>query len=404
MKRGFNLGMFGFGGVGQGLYHMLHETAGIKAAIKKICVKNEKQRMIPASRLTFDSCDILFDPKIDIVVELINDADAAFSIVKTALEQGKAVVTANNKMLSEHIEEIYLLQRRHGKPVLYEGAVCGSIPILRNLEEYCNNDHLISSIAGIFNSPTNYILTKIFEEKISYSEALAAVQRLGFAESDPTLVSGYDPKYKLVIAIAHTFGLFVNPEDIISIGINKISGLDLKFASENNYTIKLIARAFRDGEKVYGFVAPQFLEKTDEFATVRNEFNAVQIKGVFSESLLFIGKGAGCYPTGSAVMSDISALAYDYRYEYRKHHQGLSVQFSNDLCVEVFISFQNPGELVPGDFVEFMSGYAFQGNQYMRGSIMLEKLLTLSKERSVGIILCPKTTQFPVSVEKLALV
>src|SRR5918993_4275996 len=320
--RHLTLGLFGFGCVGQGLYHVLNKTQGIKAEIKKICVKNRnKTRSLPEGIFTFEKDDVLNDPGIDVVVELIDDADAAFEIVKAALKKGKAVDTANKKMLAEHLEEIYRLQQQYDKPVLYEGSVCGSIPILRNLEEYYDND-LLTGIEGIFNGSTNYILTKVFEERSSYADALRQAQELGFGESDPSLdVKGFDPKFKLVIAIAHTFGVFVQPEQVINIGIDKISDLDLKFARENNYTIKLIARAFKDNGKVYGFVAPQFIENTNPLASVRNEFNAVQVKGAFAETQLFIGKGAGSYPTGSAVLSDISALAYDYAYEYKKHQQ-----------------------------------------------------------------------------------
>ena len=391
MKKNLKLGLFGFGCVGQGLYHVLHETHGVKAEIKKICVKNRhKSRPIAEHFFTFQKEEILNDPEIDIVVELIDDANAAYEIVKTALEHGKAVVTANKKMLAEHLEEIYHLQRKHGKPVLYEGAVCGSIPILRNLEEYYDND-LISSIEGIFNGSTNYILTKVFDEKKSYADALKKAQELGFAESDPSLdVKGFDPKYKLVIAIAHTFGIFVTPEEVINIGIDKINDIDLKFARENNLTIKLIARAFKHEGKVYGFVAPQFIENTNPLASVRNEYNAVQVRGAFAETQLFIGKGAGSYPTGSAVLSDISALSYDYAYEYKKHYQDTDLEFSNDLSVEAYVSFDQPGTVTISDFEEFQSGYAAQGKQYMVGKISLKKLLAFSVTDGVGIILAPK--------------
>ncbi len=390
MKKNLKLGLFGFGCVGQGLYHVLHETHGIKASIRKICVKHrEKQRPIPADFFTFDKSEILGDPEIDIVVELIDDANAAFEIVKTALAHGKAVVTANKKMLAEHLEEIYFLQKKYGKPVLYEGAVCGSIPILRNLEEYYDND-LISSIEGIFNGSTNYILTRVFDEKKSYAEALRKAQELGFAESDPTLdVKGFDPKYKLVIAIAHTFGLFVQPEQVINVGIDRISDIDLKFARDNNLTIKLIARAFKEDGKVFGFVAPQFVENTNPLASVRNEFNAVQVKGAFAETQLFIGKGAGSYPTGSAVLSDISALSYGYTYEYKKRDQDSGLEFSNDYLVEAYVSFEEENKVSIGDFVEFTSGYAAHGKQYMLGKLTLQKLLAFSRQEGIGIILTP---------------
>jgi len=393
MRKKLKLGLFGFGCVGQGLYHVLHEThGGVKAEISKICVKSKtKERPIPADFFTFDSEDILSNPEIDVVVELIDDAKAAFEIVKTALANGKSVVTANKKMLAEHLEEIYELQKKYGKPVIYEGAVCGSIPILRNLEEYYDND-LINSIEGIFNGSTNYILTKVFEEKKSYADALRSAQELGFAESDPSLdVEGYDPKFKLVIAIAHTFGIFVKPEEVINIGIDRISDLDLKFARENGYFIKLIARAFKANGKVYGFVAPQFVETTNPLASVRNEYNAVQVQGAFAEKQLFIGKGAGSYPTGSAVLSDISALSYDYCYEYKKLHQEGGVEFSNNLVVEAYVSFEQGTAIGIQDFENFQSGYAASGKQYMVGQVKLEKLQQWSKQKGVGIILAPNS-------------
>jgi len=390
MKKKLKLGLFGFGCVGQGLYHVLHETHGVKAEIKKICVKHRnKPRPIPESFFTYDKDEVLNDPDIDIVVELIDDATAAFQIVKAALENGKAVVTANKKMLAENLEEIYNLQRQHGKPVLYEGSVCGSIPILRNLEEYYDND-LIQRIEGIFNGSTNYILTKVFEEKKSYESALKQAQELGFAESDPMLdVKGFDAKYKLVIAITHAFGVFVKPEDVINIGIDRISDLDLKFAREHGLSIKLIASAFKKENKIFGFVAPQFIDENNPFAAVKNEYNAVQVEGAFAEKQIFIGKGAGSYPTGSAVLSDISALTYDYSYEYKKLQQEHGLEFSNDLVIEAYVSFDDRIAISMDEFEEFQSGYAAHGKQYMLGKVSLEKLHQWSKKEGVGIILAP---------------
>ena len=395
--RHLTLGLFGFGCVGQGLYHVLEETPGIKAEIKKICVKDKKKaRALSESLFTFDKDEILNDPSIDVVVELIDDATAAFEIVKAALQKGKAVVTANKKMLAEHLEEIYQLQQQYGKAVLYEGSVCGSIPIIRNLEEYYDND-LLTGIEGIFNGSTNYILTKVIEEKKNYADALQQAQALGFAESDPSLdVKGFDPKYKLVIAIAHTFGVFVVPEDVINIGIDRISDLDLKFAHDNHYSIKLVARAFKVQNKVYGFVAPQFIESTHPLFAVRNEYNAVQLESAFAEKQLFVGKGAGSYPTGSAVLSDISALTYDYRYEYKKLHQLSNLEFSNELVVQAFVSFEKETAISINDFAEFESGYASHGKQYMVGKVSLGKLHQWSLLPGVGIILAPGAAFAPV--------
>lgn len=407
MKKKLKLGLFGFGCVGQGLYHVLNETHGVKAEIKKICVKNrDKQRIIDTNYFTYEANDILNDPEIDVVVELIDDANAAFDIVKKSIQNGKHVVTANKKMLAEHLEEIYDLQQKYDRSILYEGSVCGSIPILRNLEEYYDND-LITSIEGIFNGSTNYILTKVFDEKKSYAEALKAAQDLGFAETDPSLdVKGFDPKYKLTIAIAHTFGVFVKPENIINVGIQNISAVDLKYARENNLTIKLVARAYKLKGSIVGFVAPQFIPLDNTLAAVRNEYNAVLVQGAFAEKQIFIGKGAGSYPTGSAVLSDVSALTFDYRYEYKKFTQGDGLPFSNEALVDVVVSFPEGTSISSSDFENFKGGYQGKGHQYLQGTIHLEKLQEWAGRDDVSVILAPQpnltAAPQPVVVERLS--
>lgn len=393
MRKKLTLGLFGFGCVGQGLYHVLEETHGLKATIKKIVVKNkDKQRPLAKDLFTYEKEEILNDPEIDVIVELIDDAQAAFEILKAALKNGKHVVTANKKMIAEHLEEIFHLQQQYDRSVLYEGAVCGSIPILRNLEEYYDND-LLNGIEGIFNGSTNYILTKVFEEKKGYAEALKQAQDLGFAESDPRLdVQAFDPKFKLTIAIAHAFGVFVQPENIINIGIDKISDLDLKFARDNGYTIKLIARAVRVDGKIYALVAPQFIEAENPLSNIRLEYNAVQVQGAFADKQLFVGKGAGSYPTGSAVLSDISALTYEYRYEYKKTRQLPKNEFSDDWSVETFVRFPQGEKVAISDFGKIQSGYAANGQQYRIGAADFTKLKEWSQNDTIGIILAPGAT------------
>jgi homoserine dehydrogenase len=404
MRKNLKLGVFGFGCVGQGLFHVLNETRGLKAEIKKIVVKHpEKQRPIPAEFFTYDKKDILDDPEIDVVVELIDDAEAAYEILKESLTRRKAVVTANKKMLAEHLEEIFQLQQQYQTPVLYEGAVCASIPIIRNLEEYYDND-LIKSIEGIVNGSTNYILTKVFEEKKSYADALQAAQKLGFAESDPSLdVKGFDPKYKLSILIAHAFGVFVKPENIINFGIDHISDTDLKYARENNYTIKLIGRSFKKNGVVYGLVAPQLLDIHHPLAIVRNEYNAVLVEGAFAEKQTFIGKGAGSYPTGSAVLSDISALTYDYRYEYKKVQQENDLPFSNDASVEVIVSF-HAGEVTSREFISVNGGYRSGDKEYIRGEVELEQIAKWATDEGVSVLLVPEAVVKSLEIEKVELV
>lgn len=314
------IGLFGFGCVGYGLYEVLEKTPGLKAKIKTICVKNKnKQRQLSEEHFNYDKDKILNDPEINVVVELIDDADDAFEIVFTALRNRKAVVTANKKMIAEHFVELLDLQKRFKVPLLYEAACCASIPIIRNLEEYYDND-LLESIEGIVNGSTNYILSKTFSENLSYPVALKEAQQKGYAESDPSLdTGGFDAKYKLLILIAHAFGIVAKPIDIFNIGIDNIGELELNYAREKDMKIKLVVQAYKTPEgNVSCFVLPKFIDRDNKLYSVDDVFNGVITKTSFSDLQFFVGKGAGAYPTASAVLSDISALSYNYRYEYKK--------------------------------------------------------------------------------------
>ncbi|VTP95181.1 Homoserine dehydrogenase [Sphingobacterium daejeonense] len=232
MSKKLTIGMFGFGVVGQGLYDII-KTKNLNLEIKKFVIKNaDKKRTLPAQLFTTDANAILDDPEINTVVELIDDADAAFEITKRALTTGKNVVSANKKMIATHLEELTEIQNQHGTSLLYEGAVCGSIPIIRNLEEYYDNE-LLHSVSGIFNGSSNYILSKIFNENQSYDSALKKAQELGFAETDPTLdVGGYDPKFKLAIVASHAYGIYINPDEILNLGIDTLGDADIRYARE----------------------------------------------------------------------------------------------------------------------------------------------------------------------------
>ncbi len=338
-RKNLNIGLFGFGCVGYGLYEVLEKTPGLKANIKRICVKDKsKQRQLPSEHFTFDKNDILNDGEINTVVELIDDADAAFEIVKTALQKGKAVVTANKKMIAEHFDELLQLQKEYNVPLLYEAACCASIPIIRNLEEYYDND-LLESIEGIVNGSTNYILTKTSEEHISYAEALLEAQQKGYAESNPIMdTGGFDAKYKLLILIAHAFGVVAKPDEIYNIGIDRLGELELNYAKEKGLSIKLIAFAEKTSEgKINAFVLPKFIQKSDKLFSVNDVFNGVKTKSYFSDVQFFVGKGAGAYPTASAVLSDISALSYDYQYEYKKLNQNEILESDKNILLKVFL-------------------------------------------------------------------
>lgn len=337
MRNKLNIGLFGFGVVGTGLYEVLNKSKLLDARISKIVVKDPtKKRALPPDIYSFDQNDILNDDAINVVVELINDSEAAFKIVSEALKKGKHVVSANKKLIAEHFEELIALAKANNVSFLYEAAVGGSIPIIRNLEEYYNNDSL-SSVQGIVNGTTNYILTQS-NYGVAYDEALKKATELGFAEIDPTLdVDGFDSKFKLILLIKHAFGLIVEPKNVFNYGIRHLKPQDVRYAGEKGYRIKLFSRAEKLGDSVVGFVAPHFV-KNDHFAyQVDNEFNAVVVEALFSDKQLFIGKGAGSYPTASAVLSDISALQFDYQYEYRKTDGNASSHFSDDFLLKVYV-------------------------------------------------------------------
>lgn len=390
MSENLKLGIFGFGVVGQGLYHVLEETKGIKAEILKICVKNpEKKRPLPNHYFTYQKEEILDNPDVDVVLELIDDPVAAYEIVKAALEKGKAVVTANKKMVADHMTELYDLQNKFNTPLLYEGACCASIPIIRNLEEYYDND-LLSAVEGIFNGSTNFILTKIFEEQMSFNEALTEAQELGYAETDPSLdVEGYDAKYKLCIILTHAFGLFVNPDDVYNFGIQRISDFDIKIARERGYKIKLTAKSRKIGDKVVALVIPQFVSNSSELYKVEREFNGVIVEGAFSEHQFFIGKGAGGYPTGSAVLSDISALTYNYKYEYKKKKQDTGLELSTDFEISIYLRFDNNTKVDKNIFSSITEEYITSENRYIIGEVNFSKLIKSDfiANKNVNIVL-----------------
>jgi homoserine dehydrogenase len=386
MSKKLRVGLFGFGVVGQGLYDVLHKTKGINAEVVKICVKHkDKPRPIPASNFTFDKNDILEDDSLDAVIELIDNADEAFAIVSSALKKGKAVVSANKKMIAEHLQELYELQQKHNAPFLYEASACGSIPIIRNLEEYYDND-LLDSLEGICNGTTNYILTKTSEEGLTYDAALKKAQELGFAESNPTLdVKAFDPKFKLIILLNHTFGLFVKPEQVFNFGIQNLSAADSTYAKEKGFKIKLIAHTYRTNNKVVAYVIPKFIRPHDLFYDVRNEFNAVQLGAAFSDKQFFLGKGAGSHPTGSAVLSDIAALSYNYRYEYKKVKQNGNIPFSNDHDINLYIRYGNEAALDELEVHDITQRFWSPDTKYVIGKVNLSKLIAAKLNDRVDV-------------------
>lgn len=341
-QKKLSIGLFGFGVVGTGLYKVLEQTPSLNAEIKKVCIKHpEKKREAPETLFTTDAELLLQDNSINVIVELIDDADAAFSIVSRALVSGKAVVSANKKMIAEYLPELLALQKKYGTPFLYESACCASIPVVRNLEEYYDND-LLQGISGVVNGSTNYILTRVFQDKLGFAEALKLAQEEGFAESNPALdVEGTDAVNKLTILLTHAYGIVSNPQDIIHSGIQNLQTHDAIFAKEKGYEIKLVAQAKKlENGDVAAFVLPQFIDSTNQLYNVRNEYNGVIIESGLADKQFFYGKGAGSFPTASAVLSDLSALRYDYKYEYKKLNSNTSAELTNDFFLRVYVSFE----------------------------------------------------------------
>jgi len=378
------IGMFGYGCVGQGLHDVLNSSKGFKADIVKICVKHRnKKRRIPMSYFTFDKNEILNDPSINLVVELIDDADAAFKIVTTAMKKGKNVVSANKVMIAKHFKELVDLQEKHKVSFLYEASAGASIPIIRNLEEYYDNE-LLYSLRGILNGTTNYVLTLMHNQGIDYNVALNEARERGFAESDPTLdVDGWDAKFKLCIITGHAYGLFLNPDEVFHYGISRISKFDIQYAKEKGLKIKLVPFVGKTNENtITSFVLPRFISPDKYLYNVDNEYNGVITEAAFADKQFFSGKGAGGHATGSAVLSDISANSYGYRYEYKKYQQGTVTNYTRNYKLEVYLRYNEEKARDLFGFEEVSEYFSSRSYKYVIGTINLNKLYELREQLS----------------------
>ena len=377
MSKKLTIGLFGFGVVGQGLYDIIR-TKNLNLEIVKIAIKNkDKERSLPAHLFTTDRDELLNNPEINTIVELINDTEAAFEIVSRALSTGKNVVSASKKMIALHLEELIALQHKHGTSLLYEGAVCGSIPIIRNLEEYYDNE-LLHSISGIFNGSSNYILSKGFLEGLDYGSALKQAQDLGFAETDPTMdVGGFDAKFKLIIAAAHAYGVVVKHPDVLNIGIQTLAATDLQYAREKNLKIKLVPVAKElDKGHVTLFVMPKLVNEKEFLYNVEYEYNGVIVQAAFADQQFFFGKGAGGHPTGSAVLSDIAALRYGYQYEYKKAKESKGLAFTNNIELNVYLRYEDDELVSALNFIHIHERYYSDGYKYVIGRVNLQSIIS----------------------------
>lgn len=322
--RQVTLGLLGLGTVGRGLVEMVRRNSdliafktGLELRIKRALVRDpSRARPLPADRVTTRPEDVLDDPEIEIVVEVVGGIEPARTWILRAIERGKHVVTANKALLAEHGDEIFLAARQRGVQVGFEASVCGGVPVLRSLSAGLIANR-IELVCGILNGTSNTILTRMEEKGESYAEALAYAQQKGLAEADPSLdVKGIDSAHKLAILARLAFQARVSPGDIPTEGIAELRPEDIADAREFGYVIRLLAVGRRESgaatpergsersDRLYLRVHPAWVPRGHPLADVRSEFNAVLVRGDATGEMMFIGKGAGAEPTASAVLSD----------------------------------------------------------------------------------------------------
>ena len=316
----FAIGLAGMGNVGAGVFKhltqnraLLRERLGYDLEVKKIAVRDPAKARgisVPGELLTTRWEDLLDDPTIQIVVELMGQKDESLRLMLGAIKRGKIVVTGNKALLAEHGREIFEAATRHKVPVFFEAAVAGGIPIIKSIREAFIGNH-IQSVHGIINGTSNYILTRMVESGLGFAEALAEAQAAGYAEADPTLdVNGWDAAHKAVILASLAYGFWVPTDKIFVEGIEQITANDICFAKKLGYSIKLlgIIKADEKGE-IEVRVHPTLIPEKHVLASVNGVFNALAVHGDIVGDTLFYGRGAGQDPTSSSVIADLAEAA-----------------------------------------------------------------------------------------------
>jgi len=317
------IGLLGFGTVGSGVVaglqthgNVLSARLGARLAVHRIAdvdLKSDRGVAVDPAVLTRDAASVVADPEIDIIVELIGGTGVAKDLVVQALRNGKAVVTANKALLAKHGEEVFALAREAGTDIYFGASVGGGIPIVRALREGLIANR-VKSILGILNGTCNYILTQMEHEGVAFDVALAEAQEAGYAEADPTLdIDGFDTAHKAVVLAALAYGIHVSPEDILIEGIRDEQGVDLAFAAELGYRLKLLAVVKREGDEVDVRVHPALLPEGHLLASVDGVYNAVLVNGDLTGKTLYRGRGAGRDPTAATVLADIADIVRNRR-------------------------------------------------------------------------------------------
>lgn len=382
-QKKIQIGLFGFGSVGRGLYDVLEAVESRDITIRRICVRDKSKSRGVEANFTDSADEIFADPEVNMIVELIDDAEAAYHIVRRALEAHLPVVSGNKRMLAYHLPELIELGKQTATPFLYDASACGSIPVIRNLEEYYDNDLLVS-VKGILNGSSNFVLSKIFNENMSYEAALRLAQELGFAESDPSLdFDGWDSLFKLVILTIHAFGIYVAPERIFRYGISTMNEADIRFAAEKQRRIKLVGHVEKlDDGGVYLWVVPQLISRNKYIYSVEDEFNGVVIKGRYYYKQFMFGRGAGGHPTGAAVLSDITACRYDYRYEYKRMNSSTPIHHTDDVVHRIYYRYRTEEDATLIHFTKVRERYSSHEWNYIVGDVNLRDLVAIQDKLS----------------------
>jgi homoserine dehydrogenase len=315
--RKINIGLAGLGTIGTGVYKnllknrvLLTERLGLELAVTKVAERDwpkARTDLVPEEQRTTRWEDLIEDPSINVIIELIGGTGIALRLILRALEAGKAVVTANKALLSKHGKQIFETAEKNKTPVFFEAAVAGGIPIIKTVTEAFVANHILS-IHGIVNGTCNYILTRMTDLGQSFEDALREAQQAGYAEADPTLdINGGDSGHKAAILASLAYGFWVPEEKIFVEGIEKITAEDIRFAKELGYRIKLLAiiKGDKNGE-IEARVHPTLIPQSHVLASVSGVFNAVAVHGDVVGETLFYGRGAGADATSSAVISDIA--------------------------------------------------------------------------------------------------
>ena len=319
-----DIGILGLGVVGSGTLNLLESNReeierkiGLPFAVRRIAVRDlDKKRAVEVDRrlLTTDALEIIDDPEIDIVCELIGGIDPAKEFVLRALQNGKQIVTANKEMIAKEGAVLMETASRQGLDFQFEGSVAGGIPIIQPMKNALSGNR-ITEVYGIINGTTNYILSRMTQDKADFADVLKEAQAHGYAEVDPTSdVEGLDAQYKIAILASIAFTSRINVADVYVEGITKIGAADIAAADELGYLIKLVGVARRmTGDTIQVRVSPVLLRKTHPLAATHGVYNAVLVKGDSVGDVMFYGRGAGSGPTGSAVVGDIMDVCRNLR-------------------------------------------------------------------------------------------